>query len=253
MSFIPFDFPGIPGVRCVFQTREGGLSQGPYRDGNISYTVGDEPLTVSGNRIRLASRLGLKHFAELQQVHGDTFLFEPEPAPLGCTAVPPVFPEGDGFATTTPGLGLLIKTADCQPLLIAHRDGRHVAALHVGWRGNRIGFIESAIQRFCDHYQLQPADLMAVRGPSLGPAHAEFVNFTSEWGQDFSRWYSERDKTMNLWALTFDQLRAAGLPEANLFGINVCTYTSEESFFSFRRERVCGRQASLIWIDPAFC
>lgn len=38
--------------------------------------------------------------------------------------------DGDGLATSRPGLGLLIKTADCQPVLLAHRSGRHIAALH---------------------------------------------------------------------------------------------------------------------------
>ena len=248
MSFIPFDFPGVPWVRCAFQTRTGGLSQPPFDEGNIAYSVGDEPLTVSGNRIRFVSRLGISRIAELQQVHGDHMVFEPEAAPLKCTAVPPVFPEGDGLATSERGLGLVIKTADCQPILISHRSGQYVAALHVGWRGNRIGFIESGIRAFCDRYGLQARDLVAVRGPSLGPDHAEFVHFEQEWGADFAAWYRERDKTMNLWQLTHDQLRAAGLPEESLFTIDICTYTDAEQFFSFRRERVCGRQGSVIWI-----
>ena len=44
LSFIPFAFPGAPGVRCAFQTRDWGVSEGPYGGGNIAYTVGDDPL-----------------------------------------------------------------------------------------------------------------------------------------------------------------------------------------------------------------
>lgn len=69
-------------------------------------------------------------------MHGDTLVFEPDA--VSWEAQPTA--DGDGLATSRPGLGLLIKTADCQPVLLAHRSGRHIAALHAGWRGNRCNF-----------------------------------------------------------------------------------------------------------------
>ena len=45
-----FEFPGLPQVRCAFQTRQGGFSAPPYNDGNISLTVGDDPEAVIRNR-----------------------------------------------------------------------------------------------------------------------------------------------------------------------------------------------------------
>ena len=134
LSFIPFAFPGIPGVRCAFQTRDWGVSEGPYGGGNIAYTVGDDPLRVSANRLDLAATLELAEIAELDQIHGDTLVFDPPSAPLERFVEPPAFPKGDGLATDKPGIGLLIKTADCQPVLVAHKEGRHIAAFHIGWR-----------------------------------------------------------------------------------------------------------------------
>ena len=128
LSFIPFAFPGIPGVRCAFQTRDWGVSEGPYGGGNIAYTVGDDPLRVSANRLDLAATLELAEIAELDQIHGDTLVFDPPSAPLERFVEPPAFPKGDGLATDKPGIGLLIKTADCQPVLVAHKEGRHIAA-----------------------------------------------------------------------------------------------------------------------------
>lgn len=249
LNFIPFVFPGIPGVRCAFQTRTGGYSTGLYSEGNIAYTVGDDPLAVSDNRINLAASLELPYLSEVQQVHGDTIIFDPAPVTLDRSSIPPFMPEGDGLATTRPGLGLVIKTADCQPILIAHKDGRHIAALHVGWRGNRIAFIQSGIAAFCERYALRPEDLSAVRGPSLGPERSEFVNFDTEWGAEFADWFDRSQKTMNLWELTRSQLQEAGLRHDRIFGLDLCTWSLPERFFSFRRERVCGRQASVIWIS----
>ena len=115
LSFIPFAFPGAPGVRCAFQTRDWGVSEGPYGGGNIAYTVGDDPLRVSANRLDLAASLELAEIAELDQIHGDTLVFDPPPSPLERFVEPPAFPKGDGLATDKPGIGLIIKTADCQP------------------------------------------------------------------------------------------------------------------------------------------
>lgn len=247
LSFIPFAFPGAPGVRCAFQTRDWGVSEGPYGGGNIAYTVGDDPLRVSANRLDLAASLELAEIAELDQIHGDTLVFDPPPSPLERFVEPPAFPKGDGLATDKPGIGLIIKTADCQPILLAHTSGRYVAALHAGWRGNRCAFPTSGARRFCQQYGLDPREVLAVRGPSLGPDKAQFTNFSQEWGPNYAPWFDAPGRTLDLWSLTRRQLEDAGLLPRHIFGLDLCTMSNPQ-FFSYRRQRGCGRQASLIWI-----
>ncbi len=241
---IPFRFPGIPGVRCAFQTRKGGVSLGAHGGANISHDVGDRDCEVTRNRRLLMEELGIDTWCELKQVHGDAVVFDP---PHVAPEAPGTL-EADGSATDIPGRALVIKTADCQPILLAHVSGRYIAALHAGWRGNRIGYPQTGVALFCERYELEPVDVMAVRGPSLGPAMAEFVNFDMEWGPDWARWYSAATRTMNLWQLTRDQLQEAGIPRTNIFGLDLCTHTLADLFFSYRREPQGGRQASLIWI-----
>ncbi|HIU18299.1 MAG TPA: laccase domain-containing protein [Candidatus Avidesulfovibrio excrementigallinarum] len=240
-GLIPFVFPGVPGVRCAFQTRIGGVSPAPWDSGNVGDNVGDDPARVAANKQALRETLGLEGMVALNQVHGTVMHFDPDNTDAT--------PEGDGLATTRPGLGLLIRTADCQPVLLAHAGGRHVAALHVGWRGNRLHFPELAVEAFCRRYDLLPKDLYAVRGPSLGPSCAEFVNFDDEWGEAFEPWHDASRKTMDLWRLTADQFRAAGVPAAHCFGLDLCTYLLPELFFSYRRSGQTGRQGSVIWIE----
>ena len=247
VTTIPFVFPGVPGVRCAFQTRVGGVSHGSFGGGNIAFSVADDPDNVRRNRHHLLASLGVPALAEVNQVHGDGFVCDPAPLPP-FSRTPPVLPDADGLATSQPGLGLLIKTADCQPVLVAHREGRHIAALHVGWRGNRMDCIASGIATFCRRYGLAPRDLLAVRGPSLGPAKAEFIHFDREWGPDYARFFNPATQTMDLWALTRHQLMAAGLPEQALFSLDLCTATLADVFFSHRADKASGRQASVIWI-----
>lgn len=246
---IPFRFPGIEGVRCAFLVRPAG---------NISLETAASPEEAAETRERrrsLAGDLGLENFAEVRQVHGTDMVFDPA---AQSPDDPPSF-EADGMATDRAGMALLIKTADCQPILLADDAGRHIAALHAGWRGNRLDYPGLAVARFCERYSLRPDRLCAVRGPSLGPAAAEFVRFEEEWGEKFRPWFDEARRTMNLWRLTRDQLTAAGLRPDRIYGLDLCTWSLPEMFFSYRRFRNAGsetgggsrfsngRQGSLIW------
>lgn len=245
IQLIPFIFPGLPQVRCAFSTRLGGVSAGPFASANMSFDVGDDPAHVLANRQALQEALGIATWTECKQVHGEVTIFDPE---FGGTDAPGSV-EADGLATTQAGRGLVIKTADCQPVLIAHKGGGHILALHVGWRGNRIGFIGTALGQFCEQYSLQPGDLLALRGPSLGPAASEFVNYDTEWGQDFAQWYDARTRHVDLWQLTRDQLLAAGLPAAGLYSLDLCTACLPSHFFSYRSEKTTGRMANVMWIE----
>jgi len=241
INVIPFVFPGIPHVRCAFQTRLGGVSQGAFSGGNISFDVGDEPAHVEANLEDLRRTLGLNELIAAKQVHGKTMLFDPDQTAS--------VTEADGLATEQPGVGLMVRSADCQPVLLAHLEGKHIAALHVGWRGNRINFIGAGVAAFCAHYRLRPAEVCAVRGPSLGPARSEFVNYDVEWSHYFDAWYSARTQTVNLWKLTRDQLMAAGITGEHIFSLDLCTSSLPELFYSYRNEQITGRQASVIWME----
>ena len=250
LTFLPFRFPGVPSVRCAFQCR--GLTPPPaaqvplsgYAGGNLSLETGEDPGPVRARRRALAAALGVDGWAELRQVHGDALIFEPDPTDPECAATR----EADGACATRPRLALMIKTADCQPVLLASTSGRHIAALHVGWRGNRADFPGSGVARFCARYGLSPREVFAVRGPSLSPAHAEFVNFEREWPESFRPWFDEQSRRMDLWSLTRDQLRRAGLPASHIHGLDWCTFANP-TFYSYRRNPACGRQAAFIWID----
>lgn len=239
MTFLPFRFPGIDNVCCAFGGRFAG---------NFSLDAPEarlDPAATTARRQSLPALLKVQAVAELRQVHGVRTLFEPAPWRAECSPLT----EGDGMATQREALALAIKTADCQPVLLAHASGRVVAAAHVGWRGNRQNYPGRIIADLCARYDLDPADLSAVRGPSLGPGAAEFTGFDSEWGDSFRPWFDACARTMDLWRLTRDQLVAAGLRPERIYSLDLCTAALADAFFSYRRDPSCGRQLSLIWIE----
>ncbi len=219
---IPFAFPGIPGVRCLFSTRHAG-----------DLALRDEC------RDRLAAFAevnGLRRIAQMRQVHGDAM------APARDDDVP----EADCLYSDESGLGLVVRTADCQPILFARDDGGMIACLHLGWRGNAAGYIESVVRRLCERFDCSPDRMAAVRGPSLGPAAAEFVNFEKEWPASFAPWFDAYARTMDLWSLTETQLARAGIPSGRIYSLDLCTRDMPDVFFSHRRGDA-GRQVGIIW------
>ena len=136
-EYIPFAFPGVPSVGCAFSFAPAGtFSLFPAPDAAAK-------AAAVAARKRLLGRLGLERWVEVYQVHGDVLLVDPEPTPLDRASET----RADGSCTREPGLALLIKTADCQPILLTNRQGTAIAALHAGWRGNAMNFPGTGLTR----------------------------------------------------------------------------------------------------------
>jgi YfiH family protein len=75
--------------------------------------------------------------------------------------------EADGMFTERPGLLLAIATADCVPVLLARKDGKAVAALHVGWRGAYAGIIARFAAMLAARGD-RAGDWLAATGPAAG-------------------------------------------------------------------------------------
>lgn len=242
-ELLDFRFPGLDRVRCVFTTRNGGQSAGPFSQANLSLEVGDKPDAVRANREELRSRLGIAVWQELRQVHEQAVYMDLEDDYFDGPAL-----NGDGLCTSRPGHALVIKTADCQAILLADKQGRHIGALHCGWRGNAGNFPAAGVRKFCAHYGVDPTEVLVVRGPSLGPGRSEFVNFEAEWNPMFKSYYNPQTRSVDLWTLTRNQLMGTGIPARNIYSLDLCTASSPQ-FFSYRRDKITGRQVGMIWME----
>jgi hypothetical protein len=142
-----------------------------------------------------------------------------------------------------------VLTADCLPVLFCDRAGRWVAAAHAGWRGLAAGILERTVARAT----APPAELMAWLGPAIGPAafevgdevRAAFVADDAGAARCFTpspagRWLAD------LYALARRRLAAAGV--SWIGGDGECTYSDPRRYYSYRRDGVTGRMASLVWL-----
>ncbi|MBI4798724.1 MAG: laccase domain-containing protein, partial [Desulfarculus sp.] len=222
---------GLDRVSHAVTTRHGGVSQGAYASLNLGQSCGDDPAAVAANLERLRQSLGLERLVWARQVHG-TGMLAVDGQQSGLIG------EADGLATDQPGVGLLIKQADCQAVVLAAPRRGVVANLHIGWRGNVQNMARRGVEFLQERYGVQPSELWAGISPSLGPCCAEFVNHATELPEHFLPYRLWGDN-FDLWQITMDQLTAAGVPIGQIEMSGMCSRCAAQ-FFSYRREGVTG-------------
>lgn len=239
-DFITPDWPAPARVRALFTTRNGGVSEGPYASFNLGTRVADDPQRVAQNR-RLLRQLLPSEPKWLEQVHGTTVARVDEPG----------YPDrADAAVTRTPGVVCTVTVADCMPVLLCDCAASVVGIAHAGWRGLASGVIERTVQAM----GTDPAQMMAWLGPAIGPDSFEVGDEVRDTfiAHDRRACYAflPRDNgkwLANLYLLGRQRLAALGMRQVHTE--TACTFSEPQRFFSYRRERVTGRMAALIWLS----
>ena len=236
----------LPAGMKALQT-ECGRGPQPYGGFNLGDHVGDDIAHVASNRQALVDAAGVAPIW-MTQVHGTHVLALNEPSAVS--------PEADAVMTQTPGIACAIMTADCLPVLVADKQARVVGAAHAGWRGLAAGVVEQLINAMILVPGVTHQDLTVWLGPAIGPTAFEvgqdvvdaFVNRNAQNATCFRLHPIAKGKYLaDLPALAVNRLRAQGIKDITLSGL--CTYTLRDRFYSYRRDPVTGRMASLIWLE----
>ena len=238
ISYPVFDIQNLP--QATF-SRIGGVSNTPYDSLNVSFHVGDSEKNVLANRERMKQALQVKRLVSGHQIHQDKVF---------CVREMPdkdyEINGYDAFITDVPGVALMVQQADCQAVLLHDPVKKAVGIAHAGWRGSVANIIGKTIDAMANSYGSKPDDLRAAISPSLGPCCAEFVNYRTELPEEFHH-YQVKENYFDFWALSKDQLCVAGVNAQNVFIANICTVCNQD-YFSYRRDKVTGRFASIIAI-----
>lgn len=251
MSFIKPQWPAPSSIHTFVTTRTGGISNAPYETLNLGAHVGDQYPRVLGNRQILRKHLPQEPLW-LNQTHSTKVS---TPSTRSLTLNLPY--EADAAISNIPEEVLVIMTADCLPVLFTNTDGSIVGAAHAGWRGLLDGVLEETIVAMLNLAQgLSPADLMVWLGPAIGPDSFEVGNevlecFAASGLHDVTLSFVPIENKpgkylANIYQLARDRLQSLGI--SSIYGGDLCTVKDEERFFSYRRDGVTGRFASLIWI-----
>ena len=189
---------------------------------------------------RLEEACGVR-FARLNQMHGDDVLVvdAPGPGPLE------ELPSGDALVTATRGVGLMVRAADCVPVLLADPRAGVVGAVHSGRQGTSLDIAARTITwmrdlgaeqirawvgpRVCGGCYEVPDQMRADVAAVVPAAYAE-----TTWGTP----------SLDLGAGVVAQLAAAG---AEVIDVGGCT-REEPRLHSHRRDgALAGRLAGVVW------
>jgi YfiH family protein len=227
-------------VDLAFTDRYGGVSGVPFEELNLSIEGDDDPGAREENlRLLLADFAPDDAVADLRQVHG---------AEAVVAGADPTRPEADGIVTDRPSTTLLVRAADCVPVLLADADARVIGAAHCGRPGLAAGVVPATVARMrdlgagsvrgaitawigphvCGACYEVPADMQAEVGGSVPAAVA-----TTSWGTP----------SLDLGAGVLAQLATEGVTAHDA---SRCTRESVD-LYSHRRDGVrAGRLAGLI-------
>ena len=250
-------WPDAPAnIGALATTRGAGVSVAPYDDGqgggglNLGLHCGDDAAMVQENRGRLATLLPGRP-AWVSQVHGV--------AVADAASVQPGQPVqvADASIASAPGVVCAVMTADCLPVLFADTDGKVVGAAHAGWRGLAAGVLAHTIKAM---RAAGAGEITAWMGPAIGPSQFEvgadvldsfmagaMAAEEAAVRAAFVPYPGRPEKHLaNIYALARVFMARDGVTRVS--GGEYCTATDGARFFSYRRDHVTGRQASLIWI-----
>lgn len=153
--------------------------------------------------------------------------------------------ETDALITSTPGICLCIRTADCVPILFYDPANKVAGAAHAGWKGTLAGIGIKTVQVMVKDFLCKPENIYAAIGPSIGPdvyeTGDEVVNMFME-KFNYANQILVRQKSgryhLDLWTANKIQLTHAGIPLTQIEIARECTFSNPQKYFSARREGI---------------
>lgn len=217
--------------------------------------LGVDPVEGRGRRERLREVFSLapETVGTLKQVHSASVLsFEPGDGDVtgGWKR------EGDALWTESRGTGVGIHTADCVPILLAHRKIPVAASVHAGWRGLAAGIVEETVRVLAARFGgATVKEIVAVAGPcargccyEVGEETAEALRGLPGEASLLRKGKAPGKWTADLQGIAIAALQDAGIPAAQTEAAGPCTICSPR-FHSFRREKsTTARQLSFLYI-----
>ncbi len=251
LSIYRFESLEQQSVGHAFFGRKGGVSLKPWDSLNQANTVGDPRDHIIENRRRSFNAIErpVETIYDVWQVHGTKVICTESPRPLD-----EPHKKADAIFTNNPEVTLFMRFADCVPVLLYDPVVRVVGIIHAGWQGTVKKIISEAILTIKDRYSVNPADIYAGIGPSIGKCHYQVGQdvvdeVRNSFGYHASNLLDNREgKTyFDLWKANRILLEENGIK--NIEVAEICTACHTEEWFSHRAEKgKTGRFAAAIFL-----
>jgi YfiH family protein len=239
LRYYTFESLDDEGVLQGAFTRHGGVSPSPWAKLNLGSLVGDDLENVLENRQRIFQAIGRKteSIFDVWQVHGTSVVCAESPRPLTAP-----HQKADVILTDNPQITLLMRFADCVPILYFDPIHRVVGLAHAGWQGTVRYVAEAAVKTMQHVYGSRSEDILVAIGPSIGMHHYEvgedvITEVEKSFGSDANNLLPVQDGAVkfDLWAANRLVLEKAGIRCVEVAGL--CTACHTTDWYSHRGEQ----------------
>ncbi len=230
-------------------TRHGGVSPEPWSSLNIGGTVGDSIQNTRENKKRLLHSVDIPYDTvyDVWQVHSADYILATKPRGMDEEHL-----KADIIISNTPGLTLLMRFADCVPIMAYDPIHHAVGMAHAGWIGTSKDVAGELIRSMQKEFGSIPGDIISAIGPSICQKHYPvgedvvdlFRKLHPQWEQEI--FYKDHEQShLDLWKANQLLLEQAGVKNLELAGL--CTVCQNQDWYSHRKERGrTGRFGALI-------
>lgn len=257
MAFILHDRTGViyhtsslldrPGLIHGFSTRLGGVSEGMFASMNLRFggPERDDRDRVTENYHRFTAALGADPGGVVLscQVHKDT-VRRVTAGDAGKGLTVPLDYEADALVTDTPGLSLMVFSADCIILLLFDPVTRSIGAVHAGWRGTALDLPAKTAAEMVRLFGARPENIRVAIGAGIGPCcfetHTDVPDaMTAAFGGAAAYMTPQPDKpgkwSVDLKAINAWRLREAGVAAEHIDVCPLCTACRPDLYWSHRK------------------
>lgn len=194
--------------------------------GNLAFHVGDDRKKVAKNRRRLFKLLGLdiNRLTTANQVHGTKVVRVTEKeVGSGAFSDEDAIPLTDALITNLKNTPLAVFLADCLPVILVDYFKQVIGVVHAGRKGVQSEIVPETLRLVKKSFASSPGDVLAFVGPGIG-----------------SCCYP-----IDLHQIVVEQLMSEGILKEHISMSEECTSCRNDLFFSYRKEKTCGRQAAI--------
>ena len=160
--------------------------------------------------------------------------------------------EGDALITNIPNKPIIIKVADCIPILLYDEKRKVIAVVHSGWKGTLDNIVGNTINMMKEKFKSQPLNINAYIYPSIRNCHFEIEKDVYSLFEnkikniDKYTIYKGQKYYIDLQSIIKDELNKLGI--IRIIDTNICTYCNHEKYHSYRYNHTDKRNILLTMI-----
>jgi YfiH family protein len=209
-------------------------------DGNVAFHVTDDRNSVIKNRkaLSLKYNFDINNLKYMDQVHSNEVSVVDENDLYRC----------DGLVTNKLNTPLMVMVADCIPILFFDKNKGVIGVAHAGRNGTYLDISSNVICKMIKLYDCSAKNIEVELGPSIqkccyevSPELADIAK--ANFGEDVVN-----DRFVDLQLINKKQLLENGIMEEKIRISPICTKCGEKDYFSYRKDKNCGRFAGIIWL-----